>query len=285
MIFFYSNQTGTTLYFKSLNKKKNQSYFFLNQYKFNEFSNFKNYNKINRFEEIILFIKKFNPKFFFISATKDKIENQIIQNSKKFNYNVISIIDYPTNLKMSKRFISPKKNLLPEKIYVPDIHTKKKMIEFGYPSKKLFIFKNPYLEGIKKIKKGLNKKIKILLIDQNFTDVNYLRYLKKLRSELIKVLDDSDVNIRQHPENLKKKKIKKIFENEVFLKKCKFLDNYSHIIGHSSTLMNIALLKGLNVLSFNPFNKKDFNCPLFERGLINEAKKFKDVINFINFKK
>ena len=83
MIFFYSNQSGTTLYFKSLNKKKNQSYFFLNQYKFNEFSNFKNYKKIKRFEEIILFIKKLNPKFFFISATKDKVENQIIQNSKK----------------------------------------------------------------------------------------------------------------------------------------------------------------------------------------------------------
>ena len=285
MIFFYSNQTGTTLYFRSLNKKKNQSYFFLNQYKFNEFSNFKNYKKIKRFEEIILFIRKFNPKFFFISATKDKIENQIIQNSKKFNYKVISIIDYPTNLKMNKRFISLKKNLLPEKIYVPDIHAKKKMIKFGYPNKKLFIFKNPYLKGIKKIKKGLNKKLKILLINQNFPNVNYLRYLKKLKNELIKVLDDSDINIRQHPENLKKKKIKKIFENEIFVKKCKFLDNYSHIIGHSSTLMNIALLKGLNVLSFNPFNKKDFNCPLFERGLINEAKKFKDVINFINFKK
>ena len=85
------------------------------------------------------------------------------------------------------------------------------MIKFGYPNKKLFIFKNPYLKGIKKIKKGLNKKLKILLINQNFPNVNYLRYLKKLKNELIKVLDDSDINIRQHPENLKKKKIKKIF--------------------------------------------------------------------------
>ena len=124
MIFFYSNQTGTTLYFRSLNKKKNQSYFFLNQY--NEFSNFKNYKKIKRFEEIILFIRKFNPKFFFISATKDKIENQIIQNSKKFNYNVISIIDYPTNLKMNKRFISLKKKFITRKNLCSRYSRKKK---------------------------------------------------------------------------------------------------------------------------------------------------------------
>ena len=119
----------------------------------------------------------------------------------------------------------------------------------------------------------------------NFLGVNYLNNLKKLKNALIRAYKDCNVNIRQHPENLKNKKIKKIFENEIFEKKCKFLDNYSHIIGHSSTLMNIALLKGLNVLSFNPFNKKDFNCPLFERGLINEGKEFEDVINFINLKK
>ena len=284
MNFFYSNQTGTTLYFKSFNKKNN-SYFFLNQNKFNEFSDLKNCKKILKFREMILFIEKFKPKFFFISATKDRIENQIIKNSKKFNYNVISIIDYPTNLKMNKRFVSKKKKLLPDKIYVPDIYAKKKMIKIGYPNKKLFIIKNPYLNGIKKLKKKPNKKIKILLIDQNFPGVNYLNNLKKLKNALIRAYKDCNVNIRQHPENLKNKKIKKIFENEIFEKKCKFLDNYSHIIGHSSTLMNIALLKGLNVLSFNPFNKKDFNCPLFERGLINEGKEFEDVINFINLKK
>ena len=49
--------------------------------------------------------------------------------------------------------------------------------------------------------------------------------------------------------------------------------------------MYIAILKGLNVLSYNPFNKKDFNCPLFERGLINESKKFKDINTFIKLNK
>lgn len=124
MNFFYSNQTGTTLYFKSFNKKNN-SYFFLNQNKFNEFSDLKNCKKILKFREMILFIEKFKPKFFFISATKDRIENQIIKNSKKFNYNVISIIDYPTNLKMNKRFVSKKKNYYQIK-FIFQTYTRKK---------------------------------------------------------------------------------------------------------------------------------------------------------------
>ena len=93
MIFFYSNQTGTTLYFKSYKKKKTKYFIFTNKKKFNSISNLKNHKKILNFEDIILFIKKFNPNFFYISATKDKIEDQIIKNSNRFNYKVISIIE------------------------------------------------------------------------------------------------------------------------------------------------------------------------------------------------
>jgi hypothetical protein len=282
VIFFYSNQTGTTLYFKSYKKKKNKYFIFTNKKKFNLISNLKNHKKILNFEDIILFIKKFNPNFFYISATKDKIEDQIIKNSNRFNYKVISIIDYPTNLKITKRFVSKNKNLLPKKIYVPDIQAKNKMIKFGYPAEKLFIIRNPYFKDIKKIKKKSNNKRKILLVDQNFPHVNYSTYLKKLKKNLLDKDANLKIDIREHPENLKNKKVKKIFIKETFQENFRFLNNYSHVIGHSSTLMNIAILKGLNVLSYNPFNKKDFNCPLFERGLIKESKKFKDIITFIN---
>ena len=75
MIFFYSNQTGTTLYFKSFIKKKNKFFIFTNLKKFTSNSNIKNHKKILNFRDIILFIKKFNPNFY-ISATKDKIETK-----------------------------------------------------------------------------------------------------------------------------------------------------------------------------------------------------------------
>ena len=162
MIFFYSNQTGTTLYFKSF-IKKNKYFIFTNLKKFTSKSNIKNHKKILNFRDIILFIKKFNPKFFYISATKDKIEDEIIKNSNRLNYKVISIIDYPTNLQITKRFVSRNKNLLPEKIYVPDVHAKNKMIRFGYPIKKLFINSNPYFKNIKKLKKISNNKRKYYL--------------------------------------------------------------------------------------------------------------------------
>ncbi len=285
MIFFYSNQTGTSLYFKSYIKKKTKYFIFTNKKKLNLINNFKNHKKILNFRDIILFIKKFNPNFFYISATKDKIEDQIIKNSYRYNYKVISIIDYPTNLKITKRFVSKNKNLLPEKIYVPDLQAKNKMIGFGYPVKKLSIISNPYFKNIKKIKKKFINKRKILLIDQNFPHVNYSNYLIKIKKDLLDKYANLKIDIREHPENLKTNKAKKNFIKETFHENFRFLNNYSHVIGHSSTLMYIAILKGLNVLSYNPFNKKDFNCPLFERGLINESKKFKDIITFINLNK
>ena len=79
MIFFYSNQTGTSLYFKSYIKKKTKYFIFTNKKKLNLINNLKNQKKILNFRDIILFIKKFNPNFFYISATKDKIEDQIIK--------------------------------------------------------------------------------------------------------------------------------------------------------------------------------------------------------------
>ena len=186
MIFFYSNQTGTTFYFKSYIKKKNNYLIFTNLKKFTSNSNIKNHKKILNFKDIILFIKKFVPKFFYISATKDKIENEIIKNSIRFNYKVISIIDYPTNLKISKRFVSRNKNLLPEKIYVPDVQAKNKMIRYGYPVKKLFIKNNPYFKDIKKLKKISNNKRKILLVDQNFPQLNYSNFLIKLKKKFVR---------------------------------------------------------------------------------------------------
>ena len=284
MIFFYSNQTGTTLYFKSLIKKKKDCFLFIKKNKFNLFKNELNNKSIKNFSELYLFYKKINPKIFFISATRDKIEDKIIRLSKKLNFKVVSVIDYPTNLNIKKRFVGKTLNLLPDKIFVPDQFTLKKMVQIGYPLKKILVVGNPYLAEIKKIKKN-NSKNKVLLLDQNFPNHDYLKHLKKLKKNLEDLHENFDFNIRRHPDNLKTLNEKKIFIKQLYKDNCKFLDSYSHVIGHSSTMMSIALLKGLNVLSYNPFLKKDFNCPLFERGLIDEGKKIKDIINFLILKK
>ena len=102
MIFFYSNQTGTTLYFKSYKKKKTKYFIFTNKKKFNSISNLKNHKKILNFEDIILFIKKFNPNFFYISATKDKIEDQIIKNSNRLIIKLLVLLIIQLILKLPK---------------------------------------------------------------------------------------------------------------------------------------------------------------------------------------
>ena len=235
-------------------------------------------------EKIIL---NFRPdKVITGTSLGNSVEKKIIKFSKKYEFFVISIVDYWSNY--VPRFGRSKNHelILPNLICVTDELMKKEMVTLGFNKKFLKVTGNPSFNALVKKKKHRVNKRKILFLSQPFSEPKYFNQNRgydeiEVIKDLFQVLEkinkknfkNFEILIRPHPQEEKLKWILFLKNFSGKTRVCldlnqdykKSLDSSFIVFGMCSMGLFHAALMGKKVLSYQPRVKSEWDFSILNK--------------------